>query len=498
MSIPIRDISNVPITPRKRKGSEKIASDSHKRMNLGLLTPSTTPTKEDFIDTWKPVSTTSTTSSSNSSSSNNNISSDNNDCNNNVNDKCVKKLFGGSIYSQAKELFKRGNGNVSDSHVLVGRQQEAEDLQSFIVGNIENRTNDSLYISGPPGTGKTAQILKLIKYHQQQYLNKVKFININCMIVDNPESIFHEIICQIQNKIMLTGSGNKKFSIFDLTRYLMEIDEFNHLVIILDELDHLITKDQQILFELFNLITNKNLKTKLIIIGISNALDLTDKFLPRLKRNGISPKKISFLPYNSQQIKQVIQSKLSKLSQPIFHPMAIELCSKKAASITGDLRKAFDICYKALELIEQESKSKNNCNSPFTHQKVMISHIAKICSNAFGNDSLSRLSNLNLLQKVVLCCLYKTNQDLNVDQFYEFYKNIVLQKSDNLISLLKRGEFLEIISALESLAVISLSISKSKTKSQDFSCKIVTINIPKDDLLKSIGNIGLLNKIIFN
>lgn len=464
MSIPIRDISNVPITPRKRKGKQfdTPTTASPKRINLGLLTPENTPKKEKAATHILP-------------------------------DTGAKKLFPQSIYSQAKELFKRGSANSGDGHILVGRTEEALQLEQFISTNLSKGTNGSLYVSGPPGTGKTAQISKLVTHYNQRELAKVKFVNINCMVINNPQTIFHGIISRIQNKVLLTGSGNKVFGIADLVEYLSTSEQFDHLVIILDELDHLITKDQQVLFELFNLVTNSDLKTKVLIVGISNALDLTDKFLPRLKRNGISPEKLVFLPYNNQQIQLVLESKLTTLPDPIFHPMAIQLCAKKAASITGDLRKAFDICYKAIELAERDQQ-----NSPFINQKVLISHIAKVCSTSFGNNSLARLANLNLFQKVVLCCLYKSNHDINVDAFYQAYRHIVIEKADNLVSVLKRGEFLEIVSALESLAVISLSLPKSKARSEDFGSKIVTINIPKDDLLKCIGTVGVLNKIVYN
>lgn len=470
MSIPIKDITNAPLTPRKRKNSVSYGEKKSKKVDFGLLTPT------------KERSTSST------------------------------------IYSQAKELFKRGNTNISSDHILVGRDEEAKEINDIIMDDINNNTNDSLYISGPPGTGKTAQIVRLTNHIKLQN-KKVKVIHINCMIINNPESIFHEIVCMIQDKILLLKSGIKRSTITDLIELLSTDTTFNNIIIILDELDHLITKDQQLLFELFNLITNTSLKTKLIIIGISNALDLTDKFLPRLRRNGISPKKLCFLPYDSNQIKLIIESKLKKLPIQLFHPMAIMLCSRKAASITGDLRKAFDICYKAIELVEKEQRiereqknEKSTNENPFfiksdkssdttisinsqTTAKVLISHVSKVCANSFGSDISSRLSHLNLLQKVLMCCLWKSGAS-SVDEFYIKYQEIVKDRTENLISVLKRGEFLEVVSALESMAVVALNNSKGKTKSKDFGCKIISLSIPKDELLKSIGNIGVLNKII--
>ena len=52
-------------------------------------------------------------------------------------------------------------------------------------------------------------------------------------------------------------------------------------MLVLDEIDHLITKDQDVLYSFFE--WAKSNSSKLIMIGIANALDLTSRFLPRLK-----------------------------------------------------------------------------------------------------------------------------------------------------------------------------------------------------------------------
>jgi cell division control protein 6 len=101
------------------------------------------------------------------------------------------------------------------------------------------------------------------------------------------------------------------------------------------------------------------------------ALDLTDRFLPRLKARKLKPQLLPFLPYTAPQIASIITTRLQSLLPengergtvaagyvPFLHPAAIQLCSKKVASQTGDLRKVFDICRRAIDLIESETKQK--------------------------------------------------------------------------------------------------------------------------------------------
>ncbi|KAK6455455.1 cell cycle control protein [Scheffersomyces xylosifermentans] len=450
-----------------------------------------------------------------------------------------------SVYSSAKALFQRGGSltNGLDISHLTGREKEGNSLNEFFLSNIKNKTCGSLYVSGPPGTGKSAQINVSVNYFKSAYGNskqldkqdivkiegsRVKFININCMAINSPEHIFHEVYSRAVGTLSISMLRKKTSD--DFYELLQSNSELDSIVVVLDEMDYLITRDQQILFELFNCASTKSqqYRTKLVLVGISNALDLTDKFLPRLKRNGLSPESVQFLPYTADQIRQVITCKLNSLKYstgdlketpgnmngvfPLFHPAAIQFCCRKAASITGDLRKAFDICYKSIDLLEQglvqkgEDLNKYNIdNCP----KVLISHVAKICSSSFGDNSLTRLTNLNLLQKAVLCCLVNyqaknmsSTDDLNVNSFFDFYVKHSANNVDKLLGVLKKGEFLEILSALESASIISLSDKKELRRSNknvfnvDIGNKGIQSTVAFEDLVKAIGDIGVLKRIL--
>jgi cell division control protein 6 len=52
-------------------------------------------------------------------------------------------------------------------------------------------------------------------------------------------------------------------------------------VVVLDEIDSLITRDQEVLYKIFEWASVPC--SHLVLIGIANALDLTDRILPRLR-----------------------------------------------------------------------------------------------------------------------------------------------------------------------------------------------------------------------
>ena len=153
---------------------------------------------------------------------------------------------------------------------------------------------------------------------------------------------------------------------------------FSNSVTILDEIDQLVTKDQEVLYKLFQWASAKG--SRFTLIGIANALDMTERLLPRLKAKGCEPKVASFHPYNVKQIQDIIKARLLSLGSnqadvdasgetaaestktprvaPLIDSRAIEMCARKVAAGNGDLRRALDICRQSLELVEQEAKKK--------------------------------------------------------------------------------------------------------------------------------------------
>lgn len=523
MKRPLQDIE-LPSAKRNGKGAIDKYNVLSDRSNIMLQSPPVTPEKERVVDISQDLKAS--------------------------NDGIKKLTFvtppstptkgkGTSVYSKAKALFQRSanNDGINTTH-LTTRDEEAELLNRFLVGNINNNTSDSLYISGPPGTGKTAQIEislnhvmkeigKAVSVNVSQVgLYRARLVKMNCMSISKPENVFHEIFCAMEShEGQPKKSYNKKKTADDVFLLLTTKCDIDTTILLLDEMDYLITKDQQVLFQLFNFASRQKshiLTNKLVLIGISNALDLTDKFLPRLKRNCLNPQSLQFMPYTSDQIKTIIITKLKSLvydestkenqppmaSIPIIHPAAIQLCCKKSASVTGDLRKAFDICYKSIEMVEYNIREANPSATHTFHTapKVLISHIAKICENSYKDNSLTKLHNLNLLQKAVLCCLFNhqinlafpstAKKDLTVNSFYDFYVKHSLDNVDKLLGRLKKGEFLEIIGALEAGSVINLSETKSMKSNMEIGNKFIKSNVPYDDLLKSIGDVGVLKKVL--
>ncbi|KAF8464563.1 P-loop containing nucleoside triphosphate hydrolase protein [Kalaharituber pfeilii] len=408
-----------------------------------------------------------------------------------------------SVLGAAKAMFARG----ATPGKLVGREEEREKLAKYLGRRIAKGQGGCLYISGPPGTGKSAMLNETLS----EIEGKVNKAYINCMVVKDPKGIYKRLLEEFWAEEM--GDVESKDGMEELeTLFLRSQGKRNSevCVVVLDEIDHLLTKDQEILYSIFEWSLAKS--SRLILIGIANALDFTDRFLPRLKTRNLKPELLQFQPYSAPQITSVITSRLQSLLPedapdrnyvPYIHPAAIQLCARKVAAHTGDLRKAFDVCRRALELLDSELKEKarkemaasldtsqiamtplaaavgriplgeskvsmnivNQAKStvPYnllTGPRVTIAHIARVSSVAFGGSAVFRVKTLNLQQKAVLCacCVLesRTGSAPTIRELFCAYSGLC--KRDRLLAALTNTEFRDVVSGLESAGVVGMSV----------------------------------------
>ncbi|KAL8661817.1 MAG: hypothetical protein Q9202_005243 [Teloschistes flavicans] len=409
-----------------------------------------------------------------------------------------------TVYHDARRSFVRS----ADPGRLIGRDAERSELETFVRGGIDSRSGRCLYVSGPPGTGKSALVREVC-----QDLNNCAHLRkayVNCMSVKASGDISR----------ILSNDLVGDFGQFDLehTPKLQDLmapkKKASMYLVVLDEIDHLLSLDLKILYDLFEMSLQRD--SSLILIGIANALDLTDRFLPRLKAKNLKPKLLPFLPYTAPQIASVITTKLRTLLPsdgkaqndyvPFVHPTAILFCSKKVASQTGDLRKAFDIIHRSLGLVENETKQSHqnvgvsmspsksplseNRNlsspskprtltaplatiSPVTAPRVTIAHVARVTSAALGHGTSQRLQKLNLQQKAALCALISLEKKKraprwhsrldtpskaptltlpSIRDWYEIYSSLC--KRDNALHPLTNVEFYDVVGGLETLGLV--------------------------------------------
>ncbi|KAJ2549814.1 AAA ATPase, partial [Coemansia sp. RSA 1836] len=285
---------------------------------------------------------------------------------------------------------------------IVGRESEQAAIRQFLQTTVEKGRGGSMYISGNPGTGKTACLQTLIK----QSLSSFPSVLVNCVPLTRPEQAYAAVLDALN--IEYAGADS---ALAGLERIVFKGK--GAFLVILDEVDSLLGSKQEVLYRLFELAAYPD--SRLALVGIANALDLTDRFLPRLQARNCVPLLLNFNPYQVNDIVAILQSRLDSVAkdgtEPVIQKAALELCARKVAATSGDLRKALDVCRQAMEAAEAECKKRgaNKENGPAVTAtaspvpKVSIMHIAKVLTSLNGSPIAQKLNALNFQQKLVLC-----------------------------------------------------------------------------------------------
>lgn len=103
----------------------------------------------------------------------------------------------------------------------------------------------------------------------------------------------------------------------DNAEVIAEVLAFSPRLLVLDEMDQLDSKAQDVLYTIFEWPYLPN--SRLCLIGIANALDLTDRILPRLQaRPHCRPQLLNFPPYSREELVAIVQDRLTRVKNQKF------------------------------------------------------------------------------------------------------------------------------------------------------------------------------------
>lgn len=354
------------------------------------------------------------------------------------------RAAGPSVYNEARKAFRSS----LQSGVIIGRDTERAELQAFVEKRLQAKSSGCIYVSGPPGTGKTALVSQITDSLKDW--PELESSYCNCMSIKTARDVFSKLFDDFGVTDALEGTEMARLKKTFHSRS-------KPYLVVLDEIDGLLDVDLELLYQLFEWSLHKS--SSLVLIGIANALDLTDRFLPRLKSKSMKPHLVPFLPYSATDISSIITSKLTGLLPadhaapegfvPFLHPIAVQFVCRKVSTQTGDIRKAFAIVLRTLDLIESETLASLTAaltphatpsptktplgengylaSSPTTNPsprkavpapqnplagltaetapRATIAHVARVTTAAFSNGLAQRVRFLTLQQKAAICAL---------------------------------------------------------------------------------------------
>jgi len=128
------------------------------------------------------------------------------------------------IHARVRALLRSTCNNVSSS--IAGRDTELTSLLEFLNSFIDGASMDhdldttSMFISGAPGTGKTALVNTVIRNISAKH-DHVKVISINCMALKSVDALWERIIEDLATVPKRKSAMNKKINGYDRLKTLL-------------------------------------------------------------------------------------------------------------------------------------------------------------------------------------------------------------------------------------------------------------------------------------
>lgn len=417
------------------------------------------------------------------------------------------------IYTRARGLLRSTSTSVSP---IAGREDERQRILEFITSSWSDSAHTSLYISGTPGTGKTALVNSVLRsFEESEGTSDLRVVSINCMALNGLDALWdrlYEELCRTR------PSKNAAKTCKAKGKQAVEkaLSSLNHkCIIVLDELDH-IASSNQTLSSIFSI--SQQHPSTLRIIGIANTHTLTSSLAQLSTREASSALTLHFGAYSSQQLLQVLQARLSPLYDNLECPEATEqakkflpastltLLTKKIASQTGDVRALFEVLRGAIDLAVTSSKVPDADANPLTTPSLIVKpdHIlaalkaylpstggrrssSSLVPSPTSNETVTKVRNLGLQVRLALLCILLASKrmeatlslsasttltptkspvkragssvsktaGLDVAQLHAYYSTVLTRADNDIFTPVSRSGFSDLIGMLETLGLVA-------------------------------------------
>ncbi|KAF2279449.1 P-loop containing nucleoside triphosphate hydrolase protein [Westerdykella ornata] len=187
------------------------------------------------------------------------------------------RILSPSVLSSPFQLARSQLHVSSVPAALPCREEEFSTVYSHLEAAITDGSGSCIYISGTPGTGKTATVREVVaQLHaavQAEELDDFIFVEINGMKVTDPHQSYSLLWQAIRGDRVSPSHAlellEREFSTPSPRRV--------PCVVLMDELDQLVTKNQSVMYNFFNWPGLRH--SRLIVLAVANTMDLPERTL---------------------------------------------------------------------------------------------------------------------------------------------------------------------------------------------------------------------------
>ncbi|CAH0726607.1 unnamed protein product, partial [Brenthis ino] len=369
--------------------------------------------------------------------------------------KMARKQLACSLTKDKPKFLNENSHKTSALKPLVSREKEIEWMENFLITHLDKEQSASLYISGQPGTGKTASLTYILQLPKIK--EGFKQVYINCTMMKSAASIYSRICKELQ---LPTSGTSEKASLSAIEKFLVK--KHKMILLVLDEIDQLDSKRQAVLYTVFEWAARPS---RLVLLGVANALDLTQRALPRLQARALAPATLHFAPYTKHQIIDIFTSVLAtEDTTNVFSPVALQMLAAKISAVSGDMRRALDIGRRVIELARRSKFSENQSVDNMMKDSsvtVELKQVLEILNDIYGGSRKIETDveeGLPMQQKLILCSLMLMltkgkNKDIVLGKLHDVYKRVAAARN---IAALELGEVASACALLEARGAVRL------------------------------------------
>ncbi|KAF0685051.1 Aste57867_23080 [Aphanomyces stellatus] len=338
------------------------------------------------------------------------------------------------------------------------REAEWRTLTRFFDRCISEDVRRSVFLSGTPGTGKSA-LMRLMENHvvkawqDAPKSTSLQVVNMNAMALGDAASMYKAIAAKVTQKEYASSDD----AIAALNLAFKTSDTVTLLV--MDEIDILLKgKGENDLYRLFEWAHHPF--SSVIFVGIANSIDLTERYLPLLRSRECNPLSIVFQPYGYDAIMDIMKQRIVDnmlVQKPMVDYMAMAFLARKIASTTGDIRTVLSLCrYTLLKKLHDDSTA-------VVSMAEMLA-AAKKGMDAHGINSLKTLPRMT--QMVVFAAIKVESARAGVYNTHAVYDKFcaLVRATMTASQLVTMGEFSQKLEMLEAQSLATIDTKKDVFK----------------------------------
>lgn len=384
---------------------------------------------------------------------------------------------------------------------LPCREQEFGEILTGLQGILEEGTGGCIYVSGVPGTGKTATVHAVVRQLKRMAEKNetipFTYVEINGLKLTDPAaaySLLWESLLGEDKSAAKKGAKSHKEALKSLTSYFSGKGRgpVEHAcVVLMDELDQLMTTNQDVIYNFFN--WPMLACSRLVVLAVANTMDLPERVMTGRVRSRLGMVRINFSPYKTPQLQKIVQARLDAAKESfaeghegrttvVLNEDAVKLAAMKTSSVSGDARRALDVCRRAIEVAQSTRKTAT--------QKDVNEIIIGVQSSPAFALVRSCTFHQRVMLAAILKCIKKTGLeavkwDEVQDQHLSYASVLSTSRGRDKVTA---NELLIVLNSLVSSRAIIIERDKNVTK--DMGARKLMLNVDTTDVERVLADEG--------